>query len=44
MDVNSKTLWFDISSTINFSEGGVVIENAETSTTPPSTPYWFEPV
>ena len=44
MAVNSKTLWFDINSTINFSEGGVSIENAETSTTPPSTPYWFEPV
>ena len=44
MDVNSKTLWFDINSTINFSQGGVVIENAETSAAPPETFYWFEPI
>ena len=41
---NSTTLWFDVSSEINFSEGGVAIYNAETSTTPPETVFWFQPV
>jgi len=43
--VNSNTLWFDVRDTANFSEGGVVIENAETSSTPPvEVNYWFEPI
>lgn len=41
---NSTTLWFDSSSEIDFSAGGVAIYNAETSTTPPETVFWFQPV
>ncbi len=41
---NSTTLWFDSNSEINFSAGGVAIYNAETSTTPPETVFWFQPV
>lgn len=39
---NSTTLWFDSNSEVNFSEGGVVVENAEVSPTPPSEEnLWF---
>ncbi|WP_018305345.1 hypothetical protein [Desulfitobacterium hafniense] len=42
---NSKTIWFAIGSAANFSDGGVNIANAQTSTTPPEMAgYWFEPV
>lgn len=41
---NSKTLWFAVGNTVNFNDGGVMIENAQTSTTPPETFYWFEPI
>ena len=41
---NSTTLWFDSNSEINFSGGGVAIYNAETSTAPPETVFWFQPV
>jgi len=44
VDVNPMTLWFAIGSEINFSAGGVAIYNAETSTTPPETVFWFQPV
>jgi hypothetical protein len=45
-DTNSKTLWFEVvgEGDINFSQGGVAIENAETSAAPPETFYWFEPI
>lgn len=42
VDVNPMTLWFAIGSEVNFSEGGVVVENAEVSPTPPSEEnLWF---
>lgn len=42
VDVNPTTLWFAIGSKVNFSEGGVVVENAEVSPTPPSEEnLWF---
>jgi len=42
VDVNPTTLWFAIGSEVNFSEGGVVVENAEVSPTPPSEEnLWF---
>jgi hypothetical protein len=41
---NPTTLWFKVDGEINFSQGGVVIENAETSAAPPETFYWFEPI
>jgi len=37
-------LWFAIGSEANFSGGGVSIQNAETSVTPPETNIWFEPI
>jgi hypothetical protein len=43
-NVNPTTLWFAIGSEANFSGGGVSIQNAETSVTPPETNIWFEPV
>ena len=41
---NPTTLWFDIEGDINFSQGDVIIGNAETSDTPPDTFYWFQPI
>lgn len=41
---NPTTLWFKVDGEINFSQGGVAIENAETSAAPPETFYWFEPI
>ena len=43
-NVNPTTLWFAIDSEVNFSGGGVAIQNAETSDTPPETNIWFEPI
>lgn len=43
-NVNPTTLWFAIGSEANFSGGGVSIQNAETSVTPPETNIWFEPI
>jgi hypothetical protein len=43
-NVNPTTLWFAIGSEVNFSGGGVAIQNAETSDTPPETNIWFKPI
>jgi hypothetical protein len=43
-NVNPTTLWFAIGSEANFSGGGVSIQNAETSDTPPETNIWFKPI
>ena len=43
-NVNPTTLWFAIDSEVNFSGGGVAIQNAETSDTPPETNIWFQPI
>lgn len=42
LTTNDNTIWYQVNGTVNL--GDVSIGNAETSETPPSTTYWFEPV
>lgn len=44
VSVNSKTLWFNVVGEASFNQGGAVIENAKTSSTPPDSFYWFQPI
>jgi hypothetical protein len=43
-NVNPTTMWFAIGSEANFNGGGVSIQNAQTSVTPPESDIWFEPI
>ena len=43
-NTNTKTIWFHVNGTVNFNDGGVMIENAQTSDTPPESYYWFDPI
>lgn len=45
MNTNANTIWFKVNGEINFFEGGLFIENAETSDFPPvNSNIWFRPI
>jgi len=43
-EVHPQSLWFEVTAEANFEIGGVAVNNATTSSTPPESGYWFEPL